>query len=272
MNCQQSACGWNTAGFTNPGCPVHELVEHCNTNDASLSQVPVCGASPISTGALCESDGIGSCHNGGPVTSRPCGRLEIFVRVPCETIKGPPSSPPHEPPPGLPPTLSPTSPPPSVSCKTACDPYDLSTTEVVVSYATKNATSALGDLARCLTCPQEPGKNLRALILEGIGDDFGSLASGNKGAIALATALRSATPQLQVLRLVANHSIGSDGCVALVQQLALAPAPLVQFHVAGGTIAADTRCHDALGKLLFEGALPAMQSFSLPSNELSSFS
>ena len=281
VNCQDSACGWGTAGFHNPGCPVHSLVQHCDSNDPSLSQVPICNTGTMSVGSLCESDGIGDCHNGGPLTSRPCGRLEIFVRVPCEEASSP-KEPPPSPPPGPPPSPPPPPPPsplPPGGCTSVCSAYNLTASHAVVTYASKNATTALVALAQCLACPQGAGANLLSLTLQGVGDEAEidekenvDPAAGDEGATVLANALGSGgAPQLQVLRLVQDHSIGSEGCVALVQQLALASFQVTEFHVAGSA-STDVRCHDALGGLLFAGAFPAMQSFSLPSSGDSSFS
>ena len=243
-NCVGARCDEGMHGFNRPGCPVHDLITLCNQSDAELASVPVCDSGPMELYDICESDGIFGCHDGSPHESRPCGRLEIYVRMPCET-----SSPPE------------TSPP--LDCATTC-PYHLSTTHVIVMPDSTVSSSVLHDVASCLTCDET---KLQSLTLKG-----GS-ASGDLGAAALAEALGDgAAPDLETLILEGDHGIGDAGCIDLVRQLARAPgaSQMKQIHLSDNE-AIGKGCVDAFGELLFAGAFPALQAFALVSSDDSAF-
>lgn len=121
--------------------------------------------------------------------------------------------------------------------------------------------SILSDVAACLTCVDAASE---PAVLQSLTLTAGS-ASGDLGAAALAEALGAgAAPDLEKLVLKGNHGIGDAGCIDLVRQLARAPgaSQMKQLHLSDNT-AIGQGCIDAFGELLFAGAFPALQAFSL---------
>jgi len=254
-NCIGTRCDAGTEGFNRPGCPVHELITLCDQSDAELESIPICDSGPMELGGICESDGISGCHDGSPHETRPCGRLEIYVRIPCETS-----------------SLHESSPSPPSGCAATC-PYDLSAPSFgflhVELISMPNSTSILDDVASCLTCEDAASElaGLRSLTLTG-----GS-TSGDQGAAALAQAFGDgAAPDLETLILRGDHGIGDAGCIDLVRQLAQAPGASQMTHLhLSDNAAIGKDCVDAFGELLFGGAFPALQEFSLIRKDESTF-